>query len=190
VIIDQGQPLAVSIEGEDNLVSYFLTEVSGERLTVKTRPNTSIQTTKPMIVHITVPELTSLRVTGSGDAEMDGWVGDGVNLETTGSGNITIASLVASEITARLSGSGDIRVDGKAEILVVKGSGSGSFEGPNFQVNTLDATLSGSGDALAWVIQTLEGSLSGSGDLEYYGSPEVTERSSGSGKVNRLGDAP
>ena len=211
VIIAQGEPLAVSIEGEDNILPLVETRVSGDTLNIDVKRNSSYSITRPLTVHITVPELKSIRSTGSGDVEMGdwaaedaevettgsgdvniaGWVGSDLKLTTTGSGDINIGSLEASALTARLSGSGDISIDrGSAGNLTVRTSGSGDYHGAEVQSRAVEATTSGSGGITVWATDDLSAATSGSGDIQYYGSPEVDKTDTGSGSVEKLGDRP
>jgi hypothetical protein len=191
VVIVQGKPLAVSIEGEDNILPLIETRVSGETLNIDAKSNSSFRTTRPLIVHITVPELSSIRVTGSGDVDMGEWAVGIFELETTGSGNIHIDSLETRSLTARLSGSGDISIaQGSAGSQRIKVSGSGDYNGASLQSREAEASTTGSGDITVWATDSLSASISGSGDIQYYGSPEVDKSDTGSGSVEKLGDRP
>jgi hypothetical protein len=191
VSLVQGDQLAVSIEGEDNILPLIETRVSGYKLIIDAKPNTSFRTTKPLTVHITAPVLTSVRVTGSGDVEMSKWTVDSLELIATGSGNIHLASLEMGSLTARLSGSGDISIEGGGGgNQAITTSGSGDYDAASMESREVNATASGSGNITLWATRSLSASSSGSGDIRYYGSPKVTQKTSGSGSVEKLGDKP
>jgi hypothetical protein len=191
VTIELGGPLAVSIEGEDNILPLLETRVSSGIFTIATKPDSDFRTTKPLSVHIRVPVLTAIRETGSGDVTVSEWVSDNVELETNGSGNIQIGYLESRLLKARLTGSGDINIKaGKGVYQSINTSGSGDFNDPSIEATEVDATTSGSGNIIVWVNHTLSATSSGSGDIRYYGSPQVTKNSTGSGSVERLGDRP
>jgi hypothetical protein len=191
VSLVQGDQLAVSIEGEDNILPLIETKVSGYMLIIDVKPNTSFRITKPLTVHITAPVLTSIRVTGSGDVEMSKWMVDSLELIATGSGNIHLASLETPSLTARLSGSGDISIEGGGGgNQAITTSGSGDYDAASMESREVNATTSGSGDITVWVTRSLSASSSGSGDIRYYGSPKVTQKTTGSGSVEKLGDKP
>jgi hypothetical protein len=191
VSLVQGDQLAVSIEGEDNILPLIETKVSGHTLNIDAKQPANFRTTKPLTVHITAPVITSIRVTGSGDVEMSKWMVDSLELIATGSGNIHLASLETPSLTARLSGSGDISIEGggggNQEITT---SGSGDYNAASMESREVNATTSGSGDITVWVTHSLSASISGSGDIRYYGSPKVTKKTTGSGSVEKLGDKP
>jgi hypothetical protein len=189
--LEQGSPLAVSIEGEDNIVPLIETPVSGGVLHIDAKPNTAILTTRKLIVYVTVPELESLRLTGSGDAEVGEWEAGSLKLETSGSGDILFDGLQADSITARTSGSGDITIrGGQADDQSIHTSGSGDYNAGSLQSGEAEVVTSGSGDVTVWAEDELTATTSGSGDISYYGSPRVSEHETGSGDVYRRGDRP
>ncbi len=189
VTLTQG-PLAVSIEGEDNLLPLIETRVSGSKLSIQTKSNTNIRATKPIVVHIAVPELSSIHLSGSGDVEMDGMTATNLNLEISGSGNIHIHSLQAEAVTATISGSGDISLDGKTTQQTIQISGSGDYSSGSLYSRMASVTVSGSGDSTLWVFESLSATISGSGDVNYYGTPGLDQKVTGSGNVEKLGDQP
>ena len=190
VILAQGGSLAVSIEGEDNILPKIETNVSGGKLSIEARSNSNFRATQKLIVHITVPALSAIRASGSGDVDINGLNAGGLNLDVSGSGNINIHYLKADKVTAVISGSGDITLDGKVDSQTVTISGSGSYESGLLESRLAVATISGSGDVIAWVTYSLLASISGSGDVKYYGTAGLTQKTSGSGSVENLGDRP
>ncbi len=189
--LEQGSPLKVSIEGEENIVPLIETTVSGSTLHIDTQPNTPILTTRRLIVHVTVPELDSLRLTGSGDAAVSAWKAGSLELEATGSGDIVFNTLQADSLTAHTSGSGDITIrGGQAGSQSIRTSGSGDYSAGSLQGSVAEVVTTGSGDVTVWAEDKLTASSSGSGDIAYYGSPRLNEHESGSGDVYRRGDRP
>jgi len=191
VSLVQGDQVAVSVEGEDNIVPLIHTTVSDYTLTIDVKWNTSFRTTKPLIVHVTAPIINSVRVTGNGDVEMGEWTIDSLEITTTGSGGINIARLDMYSLTSRLTGSGNILIKGGVGgNQVITTSGSGDFEAGAMESREVKATSTGSGGITVWVTRNLSATTSGSGDIRYYGSPKVTKNSTGSGSVDKRGDHP
>jgi hypothetical protein len=52
LLISQGSSEALTVEAEDNLLPLFRTEVRNGTLVIDTQPNTSFQTTKPIIYRL------------------------------------------------------------------------------------------------------------------------------------------
>lgn len=191
VNLAQGQPLAVSVEGEDNILPLIETKVSGSTLTISAKTNASFRTTRDLIVHITVPELNGIQIKGSGNVEIDGLTSTSLELGIAGSGNIQIHSLQADSLAASIDGSGGITISsGKCASQTFRSNGSGNYQAAGLESDKVTATLNGSGNGTVWVTDSLSASLSGSGNLQYYGTPGLDQSASGSGRVVKLGDHP
>lgn len=134
-------------------------------------------------IFITVPDIRSLRVAGSGDIISDNTlVIDDLDLSISGSGTID-AAVDADDINAKISGSGDIYLEGVADVLDFIVSGSGDYRTFNLDARAAKISISGSGDAEVRVSNNLDVRISGSGDVRYKGNPSVNAQVSGSGKV-------
>lgn len=134
-------------------------------------------------IFITLPDVRSLRVAGSGDIISENTlVTDDLDLSISGSGTID-AAVDSDDINAKISGSGDIYLEGIADVLDFTISGSGDFR--TFDVNAKAAkiSISGSGDAEVRVSNNLDVRISGSGDVKYKGNPIINTQISGSGRV-------
>jgi hypothetical protein len=156
---------SLTIQADDNILPLLTSEVSGHRLTLGTRPNTSISTRSPIVYRLTVKNLSALFVSGSGDA--------------------TATGISTPAMSVRVSGSGDVVLAGTTERLEVSISGSGVYHGADFASRAATVSVSGSGDVRVNASERLEVRVSGSGNVEYSGNPAVTQRVSGSGSVRR-----
>ena len=84
------------------------------------------------------------------------------------------------------SGSGTVSVSGKTGSIKAFISGSGKMKAAGLEANDVLVDISGSGSAEIWAKNTLNAVVSGSGIIYYKGSPRITLRSSGSGKIRPL----
>ena len=162
VTVRVGESKAVTVSGDDNLVSWVTVEVRDGLLTIGNRPG-SYSTRTPLVVSVSVPALRALRSQGSSDITVGGVSGDTLEITLAGSGNVEASGKVA-RLDAKVSGSGDLRLAG--------------LEG-----REVCAMLSGSGDLDVWATESLVASVSGSGDVLYRGEAKVTQAVSGSGDV-------
>jgi hypothetical protein len=135
-------------------------------------------------VRITMPALTSLRSSGSGDVDTQDFLGSAaVSLEATGSGDLSWTGS-AETLDVEASGSGDLTLHGSADELDGHVSGSGTLAGRDCPREAATVRMSGSGDGQLTVNGELEASVSGSGDLDIYGSPNIVRRAdTGSGDI-------
>lgn len=186
VEVSQGSTHTLSIQADDNLLEYIVTEVNGSKLQIRYKNNVSVSSRKVKVT-ITTPRLDGAAISGSGSLYTTGSIpSNGVfDAAISGSGNLKIAS-GANEVKARISGSGDIAFAGNASALDVSISGSGSFKG--FELNTREAvvSISGSGSVETAVNGKIDARIAGSGSVLYKGSAQVSMKTSGSGKVKKV----
>ena len=185
VYITQGSPQKVVVQAESNL-DELETQVKDGVLRIKTDNwNSRIKGAK---IWITMPEVETLNVSGSGDILAETSItSDELELKVSGSGSVNISELNADEIGAAISGSGDLKLAGSADEMELRISGSGSVYAEGLKVNECGIKISGSGSCKIDVTGELDASISGSGKVTYYDNPQIDARVSGSGKV-RKGD--
>jgi hypothetical protein len=140
-------------------------------------------------IFITLPYLTGLKVSGSGDIINDGYpiTCEELDLKISGSGDIRIDDLVAEKLDCDISGSGDIVIAGPeiTEYNDINISGSGSVRALNLPTENANINIYGSGDCRVNVIKDLHVDIYGSGNVYYVGDPDVYENLKGSGNVYR-----
>ena len=195
VYYNQADSFSVKVKGPDIQVENIITEKSGKTLVIRNKGkigmfNVQLGEDDKLAVYVTSPDLTSIRLNGSGDfisrqpvdtddmevilrgsgdIEMNDLICDRCHVELIGSGDIDLTSVEAQEASAVLIGSGDIDL-GLRNVndtrLSLKGSGDITAEFSK-DCGAVDCDLRGSGDI------TLEGKVrrfsqykSGSGDIE------------------------
>ncbi|MCU0335548.1 MAG: DUF2807 domain-containing protein [Chitinophagaceae bacterium] len=185
VLVTQGAA-GLKVEADENLLEYIVTEVSGDKLTVRYKNNVSIR--GHALVYVSMPVLNGASIAGSGNIKSDGTItaGDNFTASIAGSGNIDLTTSGAEQVKANIAGSGNIELAGSARGVDVRISGSGSFKG--YQLKTTDAEvhISGSGNVETNVNGKLDAVISGSGSVLYKGRAQVSLRSAGSGKVKMV----
>lgn len=185
VILVQGSPSALVVEGEDNIVPHVRTRVSDNRLTLDFEPGT-YHLTRPLTFHVTVPDVTLLRLSGSGRLEAAELVADSLAVELSGSGAATIGRLRVPTLAVRISGSGAATFAGRAERQEVTLTGSGHYGAGDLESRRASVAVHGSGAARVRATDALDVTISGSGAVEYGGSPDITQAISGSGRLLRV----
>jgi hypothetical protein len=84
-----------------------------------------------------------------------------------------------------LSGQGSVVASGKANRQEVHVSGAGSYGGAALTSDEAVLVLSGASRIQASVQRTLDATVSGVGEIVYYGSPQVTRRVNGLGRIRQ-----
>jgi len=182
VQIVKGTEYSVTVKASDNHIGLIRTQVRGNKLVIDT-DNRCLKNTKIQIT-VTTPELSFLRVAGSGDIfSADNFTAANWELRVDGSGSIE-ANTFGGEVDANISGSGDIALRGTVENFSPTISGSGSIKAFALVAEEVSARISGSGNIQTTAAEKLNVTISGSGNVRYKGSPaSVNTTISGSGKL-------
>lgn len=194
VYYTQADSCSVKVKGPENLVKNIITEIDGKSLVIRNKGkigvfNVQLSDEDELAVIVTSPDLTAIRLNGSGDfiswqhidtdnmevilrgsgdIEMKTIICDQCSVELVGSGDISMPKLEAREVSAVLVGSGDIdlglqKVDNTS--LSLRGSGdikSDFSEG----CGAVDCELRGSGDiTLKGFVRKFDSHKYGSGDI-------------------------
>lgn len=188
--IVQGGTEALTIEAEDNLMTYIKTEVRGGTLSISADNNAStiFLPTKPIRYNLSVKNLRSVNLSGAGHIRSAILKSDQFNIEISGVGGVVIDHIEATNVTSTLSGVGGLTVSGQVTNQTVRLSGLGNYEAPDLNSQSARVDISGAGGATIWARESLDVTTSGAGHVNYYGSPRLQQSKSGAGKVNNLGN--
>lgn len=129
----------------------------------------------------------TILLSGSGSLNINSLETGKAALQVNGSGNIELATLQAHSLAARLNGHGSLRVSGQTNNQKVNLMGSGRYEAEGLTSRAASVSATGSGSAVVQVSDSLDASVMGSGSISYIGSPTVSQRRVGSGKIQRRG---
>jgi hypothetical protein len=150
------------VRADDNLIGHVRTDVRDGVLVVSERG--SFATSFPLAVEVTVPNLDSARLLGSGAISVDG--------------------VHARRFTAELPGSGMLTVSGTADELDASLAGSGNMQLGDLTARFVTATVAGSGRLEVHATHALDASIPGSGGIFYSGRPKTLKQTvSGSGTI-------
>jgi hypothetical protein len=184
VTLVHGEEGTIKIKMEENLFKYLITEVKGDKLTIRWKKGENISTRKG--VHIVVPfkDIDEVNLFGSGDVICDDII-ETANFKTllTGSGDI-ILNIDAKTVNAKVTGSGNIELLGTSKNLDLLVTGSGGIQSTKLKSNDVNAKVTGSGDINLYANNNLDAKVTGSGDIIYRGSPKVINtKTTGSGDI-------
>ena len=186
--ITQGNEEKLVITADDNVLPLITTEVRSGILNIGSKSTVGFQPMTKLQYDLTVRDLHSLKLSGAGNATMDGLETGDLTLAVSGAGNLSLQDVTADRIEASLSGLGNMEIGGKAARQDVKLSGAGNYSAGDLQTGASDVTISGLGSATVWVIETLDATISGAGNIDYYGDPQVTKQVSGLGDISSKGE--
>ncbi|KGL63301.1 head GIN domain-containing protein [Polaribacter sp. Hel1_85] len=184
VILVKGKEGKITIEGEENIIPYIETEVSGDILKIKFKKNTNIRTTRRLTVTVPYKTIESVALAGSGKITCNSIIkANDFKASLGGSGDITL-KVEADEIKASIGGSGNINLEGNSNELTCSIAGSGSVRAYGLETDEVYANVAGSGSIKTTVKSKIKAKLVGSGSVYYKGNPtHVDSKSVGSGDI-------
>ncbi|MCB0560190.1 MAG: DUF2807 domain-containing protein [Lewinellaceae bacterium] len=181
VFLKQGPEQKVIVEGKDNIIDEI--ELDVQNGIWKIEFNRCVRDIGQLRVFITMPELTHLRVSGSGDVVGENtFVIQDLEIDIPGSGNVDL-SLEADDLDIDIPGSGRLTLEGVADETKYRISGSGDVHAFNLECRVADISIPGSGDVEVFATELLKVRISGSGDVFYRGDPALDISITGSGDV-------
>ena len=188
VILVAGAEGKITVEAEENLQEYIITEVKGDKLKIYIEDGVSLKTSSNKGIIITVPfrELEEVNLAGSGDViTKDAINAQDFKCSVSGSGDM-ILEVNAQDVTAAVAGSGDLSLSGSTQKSHLKVAGSGDLHAADLKSHDADASIAGSGDISVYCNGgTLKATVAGSGDIVYSGKPDkVDSKVVGSGSVS------
>jgi Putative auto-transporter adhesin, head GIN domain len=141
------------------------------------------QSEEPPNYHLTVKDLESIVLKGSGEIFGDGPIkSDELKLVIEGAGLVCL-DLKVKEVKTSIFGAGKVILKGTAESQIVEIEGRGDYEGKDLVSRRGRLTINGSGDAEINATEELTVTINGNGNVIYYGKPKVNKQISGHGNV-------
>jgi hypothetical protein len=183
VYLRQGDKESITVEADENLHEYIITEVEDGILRVRT-DRVNIRDAERKRVYVTMKDVKSLRTSSAGDLIGESPIRtDDIELGASSAGDIKL-ELYAKDVKINISSSGDMDLLGEAETLDANLSSAGDLSAYNFKVKKADISCSSAGDANIYVTERLVARASSAGDISYQGHPEyVDAHSSSAGSI-------
>ena len=199
-----GATPALQVSGEQRMLGNVEVTGDGNVLRIGIR-GMVLRHREPLVVDLTLPALSAIRIDGSGDSSVNGFSGDEIEVQLNGSGSVRFngrfrtakvglsgsgdldvnGGAAMDRVETRLMGSGRITVVGTARELDASTTGSGHLDAEHLRAEEVTVSQAGSGDSAVQARSKVKVSLSGSGDVEVYGNPaERSTSRAGSGSVS------
>lgn len=187
VEITQGPTVSVQIEGDENLLPYFIVEDRGGYLVIKARDYFSYSSTDGIKVFITTPNVEEVILAGSGNitgkSKFTG--SDKLVIKIAGTGDIKM-DVNTPSVTSEIAGSGSITLSGETKDEIIKIAGVGDYRAADLKAENAKVHIAGSGDVKVFASAQLDVNIAGAGSVYYKGSPNVKQKVAGSGDVKKV----
>ena len=190
VTVRTGANPGVSAQGGEKLLAKTVVEVQGDKLVIHPQEHHGFSifhfgTRGSARFTVTVPQLTSATLAGSGDLNIDAVRGDDFQGKLAGAGNLDVGTVDLKTAKLSLAGSGDVKVGGgqigSAEYSIV---GAGDVDAAQVNSQQLKVTIAGSGNVKAHASGTADVNIMGAGDVTVTGGAKCNVRKAGAGDVH------
>lgn len=184
VYLKQGSKETISVEADENLHEYIVTEIKNGVLNVYSDAN--IRSAARKRVYVTMNDIRSIQTTSAGDILGETPVRtDELKLSASSAGNINL-EVYAKKIGIDISSSGDMTLNGNADMLTASLSSAGDLNAYELEVKEAEVSVSSAGDADINVSDRLTAKASSAGDINYRGNPSyVDAHSSSAGGIHK-----
>lgn len=188
VTIATGKTVSVSARGPEKLLAMTVVEVKGDKLFIRPERKGWFGgmrwgSSEPATFNITVPELRSAAVAGSGDITVDKISGNDFRGEIAGSGDLRLGEVSVKELKLAIAGSGGIEAAGRSDQARYEIAGSGDLDASRLTAVKAKAEIAGSGNIRANVTGEAVASIAGSGNIEISGGAKCRSSKAGSGEI-------
>jgi hypothetical protein len=184
VYLTQGNNMSITVEADENLHEYIITEVQNGNLNVYADAN--IRSAEMKRVYVTMKDINMVSTSSAGDVIGQTPVRtDNLRLNASSAGDIKL-EVYAKTIDADISSSGDVTLSGEADLLEAGLSSAGDLNAFGLKVREAVVSASSAGDADIYVTEKLDARASSAGDVNYKGEPKyINAHSSSAGGINR-----
>lgn len=183
VFVMQGDVQSIKLTADANLLPLIETKVSSGTLDIRTKRGVS--TNEKMTVHIVVPNLKSVNLSGVCSLNSKGLIkSDNMEIETSGSSNVNL-ELECDDLELESSGASSISLKGTAENVEIDASGASSIKAYSLVSENADIDISGSSGVRITVQNKINAKASGASSVNFKGNPkDVRQSKSGAASIN------
>ncbi|MBW4889618.1 DUF2807 domain-containing protein [Mucilaginibacter sp. HMF5004] len=185
VTVKQDSVSSVKITADNNLMKEIKTNVSGDKLEVKTE--SGICPSGQIVVSISTKNLSAIKTAGEVKLTSAGKItAKDFEFDLSGVAKINM-DLNADKVSTTGSGLTDLSLTGQAVSHKINLSGSGQVDALNFVVSQYKIESSGATDFKINVLNDLSINSSGASNIEYRGNPKnISNNKSGVGSLKEI----
>lgn len=177
--IKQGNKTELTVEADENLHDYIITEVRGDQLKIYVDGN--IWRAKARKVYLTVISIEELKATSGSDVFSQGVIkAKDLDLSTSSGADMRI-EIDAYNVTTHSSSGSDLRVSGKANTHETSASSGSSINAYGLESKEVTAKVSSGADIGVFASESINARASSGGDIRYKGNPEKVNKKTSSG---------
>lgn len=184
IVIEQGQPAAVTVEADDNIQQHIKTEVKGNELRISSDVNLGNTTARKVIVRL--PEIEALESSGGCSVKSKGTLKAGKMTLASESGSSMAVGIVAETIKCSASSGSSMELLGKTGDLMAESSSGSSLDAAKLTAETATGEASSGSTTILNPLRALNATASSGASVRYVNTPEkLTKHSSSGGSVSQ-----
>ena len=174
LFLTQGSKTELTVEADENLHDYIMTEVRGDELRIYVDGN--IWRSKARKVHLTVTTLEELKATSGSDVVSQNII-KAKDLEvSTSSGADMKIEVDAENVVSSSSSGSDLRISGKALTHSTSASSGSSVHAYGLESKEVTARASSGADVGVYASESIDAKASSGGDVRYKGNPNKVSK--------------
>lgn len=177
--IKQGDEVSLTVEADENLHDYIITEVQGDMLKIYVDGN--IWRAKARKVYLTVTSIEELRATSGSDVYSQGVIKARDLDVSTSSGADMRIEVDADNVTSSSTSGSDLRISGTTNTHSTSATSGSSVHAYGLESKDVTARVSSGADISVYASESIEARASSGGDIRYKGNPEKVNKKSSSG---------
>jgi hypothetical protein len=152
-----GKPASVELTGDADLLDKVITTVKSGVLVLDTRFPEHDHGNHHMKALVTVPDLSSIAISGTGSMKVTGIANESLAISLPGTGAVTV-----------------VGTTGALHVIV---DGTGQVAAKDLAAKAVTVEVSGTGQATLRASQSLDATISGTGSIEVHGRPARVKKS-------------
>lgn len=186
VELRKGNEGEISIQADENLMEYIVTEVKKGQLKIKSKKGYQLKSSKTIQITVYFNTIDAVSLAGSGDVSTSDPINaSDLKLSLAGSGDMNL-KVATKNLTSSIAGSGNISLAGDTDEFSCSIAGSGNLNGYELKTSVAKAKIAGSGDIKVNAVSEIHAKIAGSGNVYYTGNPAVQKSdSAGSGSLKK-----
>jgi hypothetical protein len=179
LFISQGKEVELTVEADENLHEYIMTEVEGDQLRIYVDGN--IWRAKARKVYLTVTDIDELKATSGSDVISEGVLKVGDFEVSTSSGADMRIEVDANHVSSSSSSGSDLKIIGKTNTHDTSASSGSSVNAYQLESKEVSARASSGADVGVFASESITAKASSGGDVRYKGSPKKISKKTSSG---------
>lgn len=187
VEVSQGNNREVTVEADDNLIKYVITDVENGKL--KIRLDDINARHAHLKVYVTSPEISFIKASAGAEVKTRDVIRSGNSIQlNASSGSQVNAAVDAPNIDADASSGSEVNLSGKTRTVSLDASSGSQINADELQSETAQAHASSGASASIHASVKLDAKASSGGHVSYKGGAVVNKVESSGGEVSRVGE--